>query len=513
MSVLINTLVLIARTNMCEHFKQFEAKERPVKALNTSSIEEINYKHEKTQEKIDQIRDQEQIQQIQDFIATNRQVLNQLSVNDVVLLDLLKRHIEEMSAFDQSYNIWDETPDALLPSLESYHKNKLSSQKQEALKEVKNTGAKLENFVISQQQAGHTNTEIIQTILEKEKEGQIHLPPLKKKQYQNFLQLSQLPTNQSDKDTINAMMNSNANLLLDEGSFENVLFQIFEEPSISDITKRQIQKQFKISPINTGGDLRNALEKRNDIIEQHENKLNVALIDLSQLDNQEATLQQKRDKLQDQLMFETNFTKREQLDKQRQLIINQLQELYQQRTVIQGNYDTLKQTIPSKSLSLRGYQAKLDNKTIYIQSPINQYSIKIPIETNNKGIGEVANTLFLYKIIDKMDASKILFPEEKFTQDHLPSNTMIRFSNEILAALNLEHSGTILSPQNLSLLEKQLLRLQNPQNKQYIEEPSQAMEEDLKQLNLIESGVLIKHKLIEILETLHRSADINLFPL
>lgn len=496
---------------MCEHFGHIEEKPTLEKIKNIIPKDKIDREHTHIQEKIRLIHNQEDLQQIVDFLEATPQHTKKYNIDDGVTLRAIFNYVNELKELDPNYNIWDDDSINIGAIIDTYKQQNEITRQIESVRKEKEVALNLDQFVLQEKETGKSNLQIIQSILDQQKEGSLSIPKHKIDQYQKILALSDQIANTPDQNYIQEIINSSETSLLDEGSFENIVFRVYEDERISDQTKTIIEQQFKIEPIQTGGDLKRALEDRNKLILQYDNQLNKLNDELLLIDKKEQSLQQQLDKLKIQLESTTDLEKREELYQQIHQIETQVKLLQDKKEEKSVKSNTLKQQKPNDKVALRGYDAKLKDSLINIESPVNGHSVRIPIEADNEKIGIIANSLFLRQIIEPMGGAPLIFTGEQFQDHDLPTFTMLPFSNGILAALHIGNSGNILTKSELKILESQFKRLQNPNNLTYLKFPEEGMKEDFKALGLLDGSVLIKHKFLNLLESLHAQPDLELF--
>jgi hypothetical protein len=253
------------------------------------------------------------------------------------------------------------------------------------------------------------------------------------------------------------------------------------------------------------------LEDRNKLILQHENQFNQLNDELLLLDKKEQSLQEQLDILKTELEASSDLEKREKLYQEIHQIETQVKLLQDEKEEKSVVSNILKQQKPNDTVVLREYGAKLKDGLIKIKNPINGHSVRIPIQADNEKIGMIANSLFLRQIIEPMGGEHLIFTGEQFENNDLPTFTMLPFSNGILAALHIGNSGDILTKPELKILESQFKRLQNPNNLTYLKSSEEGMKEDFKALGLLDGSVLIKHKFLNLLESLNSQPDLELF--
>lgn len=496
---------------MCEHFNQIEGNSSLEKKIDLVSSDKVNKDHIHIQEKIKSIHSQETRLQISDFLKTNPPARKNRNLDESVLIDAVVNYTNEMKELDLDYNIWDDESLEVDSVIDTYLENNNITHQIEAIKKEKQTALNLEQVVIQEQKTGKSNLQIIQSIINQQAEGVISIPKHKIDQYQKILALSNQTANTPDQKYIQEIINSSETDLLDEGSFENIIFQVYDDERISSKTKELIEQQFKVKSIHTGNDLKRALEGRNGLILQHDNQLNKLNDELLLLDKKEESLQHQLDTLKAQIESTTDLQKREKIYQEIYQIEKQVKSLQDEKeqTIIESN--TLKQQKPNDKVTLRGYDAKLKQGIITIKNPIDGNSVRIPIQADNEKIGMIANSLFLRQIIEPIGGEHLVFPNEKFQENDLPTFTMLPFSNGILAALHLGGSGEILTKSELKILDNQFKRLQNPNNLTYLKSPEEGMKEDFKALGLLDGSVLIKNKFLNLLESLHAQPNLKLF--
>lgn len=496
---------------MCEHFGQIENNTPLEKNKKAISKDVIISEHIHIQEKIKLIHDKENQQEIVDFLETNTELTKKYNLNDVAIIKAVSNYISELKELDPNYDIWNDESFDLDSIINAYQQQTKITNQIDSIKKEKEVALNLDGYVLKEKETGKSNLQIIQSILDQQTQGALSIPKHKIDQYQKILALSNQTANTPDQNYIQEIINSSETSLLDGGSFENIIFRVYEDERISDQTKTIIEQQFKIKPIQTGGDLKRALEDRNKLILQHENQLNQLNDQLLLLDKKEESLQQQLDTLRTELESSSNLEKREKLYQKIHQIEVQVKLLQDEKEDKSVKSNTLKQQKPNDTVVLREYDAKLKDGLIKIKNPINGHSVRIPILADNEKIGMIANSLFLRQIIEPMGGERLIFTGEQFENNDLPTFTMLPFSNGILAALHIGNSGDILTKPELKILESQFKRLQNPNNLTYLKSPEEGMKEDFKALGLLDGSVLIEHKFLNLLESLHGQPDLELF--
>lgn len=484
---------------MCEKLDSFNVGKKEKSLI---SNETLHFQHQKIQKKVEIIHKKERVQQITDFLSNNKEVGKDINLTFDEVVDCLAKHTKNMLDLDDNYSLWDENIEDVNTILVTYHQNSLNHKKAESTTKEKSSATNLKSYISQEKQLGKSNIQIMKSILEQEEQGVLKVSPNKITQYKNLLALAHYSGNTTDKTPIYEIINHSENALLNEGSFENIVLSIYEDDRVSTATKIKIQQEFDIKPIQTGGDLRNALKHQNQLIQEQEKQLNKFNTELKKLDNYQKNLDQKIYTLQEKLTTTTNIEERTQLHQKLQDAEDELQKAKAKHKLTYTNHQILEKNKPTKNIYLRGHQAQLQKGLIHIKNPLKENSIKIPIESNNKEIGEIANTLFLYQTLDDLGAATLIFPDEKFGNSHLPSKSMIRFSNEILAALNLRHSGLILSKDELNTLITQIKRCQISPTQKQPKSKIDFFRKDFQELGILEGGIFIKHKFLNLLQLL-----------
>jgi hypothetical protein len=462
------------------------------------SQEKIDIKAREYHNKLEKIHEKEYASQVEDYLEMNKEVLG--IKNIFFTKKALLEHLKEMKTLDVSYSLFDEETRGVEAIINAYKENKEQAVLTNNKEQKRIIAERLEEELLLLKGKGLSNLEVIQKILQKEEEGELSIPKKKVEQYQKLLALTKDVNLLDDRDYIIELMQQDEELLLEESSFENFVYRLYENPQISEKTKVALEKKYGIYPIHMGGDLKAALNHRETILVAYEQKLHKYGLEQQQLEEKKNAKEEELENLKNQLALELGGFAQQKLYQQIAKLEGELKQLRKDQVELKAEKAWVKTKSPTSKVYLRGYEATLEKNIIKIKDPLSKKSIAVPLRLDNKSLGEVTNTLFLYKLLEEAQIAKIIFPDEKFKEGHLPSTSMIRYSNEILAALNLGHSGTILKKEELYNLVAQIMRLKNSTKIISNQSKPKSNQQTFQEKGLLQGGVFLRYKFIELLE-------------
>ena len=436
-----------------------------------------SYEPDLFKKEIKAIQEAEFKDDIKDYLKENNIEVTHFSNDEI--FEVAQEFTLEMQKTDKSFSLIDLPKNAFEKMLKVRLKDRVKLQEDIKAKDGLDQANSLENFVDILKEKGTPNDQIIHLVLAQHRkpDGAFKLPKDKYEQYSNFLSLLSDKELAQDQGAISQIVNSEPDLLAN-GSFESVVYRIFDSDTISEQSKISISRRFKIKRIVHGADLKTALlktQKANQSFENHSKELNKGLSDLET--EIEATKKQLASK-------SGNSTE----------LRNKLQTLIDQKATLNGAISGREKAKPMTEIPLRGAIARLEDGFISVRVPGLEQSLQVPIESGTEALGRATNSLFLYRSLGHLGLAQLIFPGEVFGSDDQPSNHMRTFSNEMLSAMKLSGSGEILSNIELGLMERMLGTLRSKDSN--LLDPKMA-KEDLENRGLWKHGNLMKEELLE----------------
>jgi len=406
---------------------------------------------QKVASKTKQIYANEQEQALTDFLE-RKQIPNSEKSRQK-----LKTLLEERKAFDENFSLED------LSEKEINHlKNKenLATEKV-VLNENINQAQTAETLIDTWKDEGFSNYQVLQKLLSAHETGEVTLLTKKYEQFKQFLTL--LKTQEfGAKDTkkIIEIINRPGIDLSSPKAFEQMVFTIFEDEDISEVTKIKLAKQFKLIPIVNGDDLRSNLLSKQYQITEHENQRVEVEKTLVILEEQTKTTKSRLATLKEQILNETDYEKRLELEKQYDDLETFLERLEKDTETQELTKQQLEKEIPN-TIVVRGAEAEIVDDEIMVSLPDSPTKVVVPLKLGNGAIGKAVNAYLVNETMKEVGLEDYFFYQSDFEGGNFPHTNTLDRSNSFLVKLGFSYDGLILKKseqKRLSRLFKRLMK-------------------------------------------------------
>jgi len=429
-----------------ERIRANEATQK--KTVNRNTVKKD---FQKVASKTKQIQLQEEEQTRNDFLK-----LHQIP-NSEKSHQRLKYLIEERKSFDTNFSLEDLTSEEI-----DIFKNEWKNKNEEINWSNNQIEARTtETLIDTWKDEGFSNYEVLQKLLSAHENGEVTLLTKKYEQFKQFFGL--LKTQEfGAKDTkrIIETINRPGIDLSSPKAFEKIVFTVFEDENISEITKIKLGKQFKLIPIVNGDDLRsNLLSKQYQITERENQRVEVEET-LVILEEQTKTTKSRLKQLKEQILNEPDYEKRIELKKQYDDLEALLERLEKDTEAQELTKQELEKEIPN-TVAVRGAEAEIVNDEIVVTLPDSQGKVAVPLELGNGAIGKAVNAYLVNETFKEVGLEDYFFYQSDFEDGNFPHTNTLDRSNSFLVKLGFSYDSLILKKseqKRLSILLKRLMK-------------------------------------------------------
>ena len=223
--------------------------------------------------------------------------------------------------------------------------------------------------------------------------------------------------------------------------------------TISEKTKIEISKRFGIEPIVTGGDLKNALVKRNNDIKTYKKtaqKLETALLDLRTEIEQ---LREEIEALEAQILAEKDFDKKRELEQQYDMLEDRLNSLLDEQKALETDQAEHEAQKIEPSVPLLNGNAVLEDNSVVVTT-LNGRRVHFSLDATDQEITESVNTLAIYEKFSEYHLEGFVFSGDPLskTGDTISTSTQT-ITDNLLDAFSLAEHNYLLTLQDVNMVE------------------------------------------------------------
>lgn len=422
---------------MSEFLKPLENSKKP------TPKNKVKQNFQKNFSKVQQVRDKEQEQSLTVFLA-EKQIDNSEKNRQE-----LRQFLKERQLFDENFSLEDISEQ----EIQRFRKNENLSETKFDWKENKSEAQTAEFLIDNWKTEGFSNYEVIQKLLQAHKSGQIALLPEKYEKFRDFFALLQNNSFGGDNAKIISVINDSNVDLSSPKAFNQVIFAVFEDETISEATKVKIGKHFNLKPIVTGDDLKENLfarQKQIKLREEQQENLEKSLFLLGQ---QTEHTQTRLKELKVEIRVEKNLEKKLQLEKRYDELEELLERLEKDTKEQNKQKLDLKNTILSKIVYVRGVEANLLGGEIILTIPESETKVSVPDHFDSKDIAKVVNAHVMYDLFKSLGLESYLFYPSDFLGDY-PTQTTLDRNNAFLEKFGFSYDGLVLKKLEINNIRK-----------------------------------------------------------
>ncbi len=370
----------------------------------------------------------------------------------------LRIYLLEMKVFDPNYTLYDITDGELIDIINDSSEEKKEIDNVEKWQENKSQAQTAETFVDNWKNEGFSNYEVLQKLLKAHEDEEIRMLSKKYEQFKGFLSLLQKHVFAGDTAKIITVINQSGIDLSNPKAFDQLVFAIFEDESISQATKDKLNKQFKLRPITVGEDIRdNLIFRQNQITERKEQRISVKKT-IAILSKQISVTRKRLKELKESLLVESDLEKRIEMEKQ----YDELEGLLTRLEKDAEKNRKLKKELDinfSDVVFVRGAEAKFVGEDILISFPKTGIQVSVPSNMPSKAIAKVANSLLVFQVSQPFGLEHYFFETTDFIDGNYPYQPTLNRNNLFLFRLGLSSDGIILKTSEIKELRKYLALL------------------------------------------------------
>jgi len=367
----------------------------------------------------------------------------------------LRQLVGEGKILDDNFSLEDLSESEIT----KIRKGNFKRERDSILTENINQAQTAETLIDTCKDEGFSQYEILQKLLNAHEIGEVTLLAAKYEQFKQFFAL--LETQEfgaEDTKKIIEIINRPEIDLSSPKAFEQMVFTIFEDDDISEATKTKLGKQFKLTPIVNGDDLRsNLLSKQYQITERENQRVEVEET-LVILEEHTKAIQVRLRELKEQIIKETDPEKRWQLEEQYDELEALLERLEKDTETQELTKHELEQEIPN-TVAVRGAEAEIIDDEIIVTLPDSIDRVLVPLKLGNRAIGKAVNAYLVNETMKEVGLESYFFYQSDFEGGNFPHANTLDRSNSLLVKLGYSYDGLILKASEQKRLSKLLKRL------------------------------------------------------